>query len=91
MSRRRQESSTHDEETISPEAARQRQSDQDTMLNWRKFVKEMQHSKGRAVEMRLAVLCGIAVGLRVFYSSVVTDSIAASGVIFFIIRKRMGY
>ena len=85
MSRRR-ETSQNDED-ISQEATNRRQSDRETMLNLKKFVKEMQQSKGRAVEMRLAVLCGIAVGLRVFYSPIVSDSIAASGVIFFILSK----
>ena len=67
--------------------ARRQESDRETILSLRRFVKEMQKSKGRAVEMRLAVLCGIAVGLRVFYSPVVAESVAAHGVIFFILSE----
>ena len=66
---------------------RQKPSDRETMQSLRKFVKEMQKSRGRAVEMRLAVLCAIAVGLRVFYSPRVADSAAAQSIILFILSK----
>lgn len=70
-----------------PTSSVQSESDRETMASLKSFVKEMAKSKGRAVEMRLAILCGIAVAMRVFYSPTMGESVAAKGVIFFILSK----
>lgn len=90
MSARRSASSSSGPVSSSSNGRRQQsESDRETMASLKSFVKEMAKSKGRAVEMRLAVLCGICVGLRVFYSPTMGESEAAKGVIFFILSKAL--
>lgn len=66
---------------------RERTGDAETMANFKQFVKEMQKSRGRAVEMRLAILLSIGVGMKVFLSESVINSSAAHSVFFFMLGK----
>ena len=43
-----------------------RDGDAETMVQFKQYVKEMQKSRGRAVEMRISVLLSIVVGLKFF-------------------------
>ena len=45
---------------------------------FRQFVTNMRFSRGRTIEMRLGLLTGIALGLRVFYSSLINTDTAYS-------------
>ena len=58
-----------------------------TMENLKQFVREMKKSRGRAVEMRLAILCSIAIVLRVFYSERIAATSAAHSVFFFALSE----
>lgn len=65
-----------------------RDGDAETMANFRQYVKEMQKSRGRAVEMRIAVLLSIAVGLKFFsVSRNDLDSSVLHRVFFFLLSK----
>ena len=59
----------------------------ETMANLKQFVHEMKKSRGRAVEMRLAVLVSVAVALKVFYSERLITSSVAHSVFFFLLSE----
>ena len=65
----------------------QRDEDAAAMAELKEFVKEMRHSKGRSVEMRLAVLGSIVIIVKLFYFEGIFQSEAAYGVFFFLLGK----
>lgn len=50
---------------------------------FRQFVTNMRFTRGRTIEMRLGLLAGIALGLRVFYSNLINTDTAYSIFLFF--------
>ena len=65
----------------------QRDEDAAAMAELKEFVKEMRHSKGRSVEMRLAVLGSIVIIVKLFYFEGIFQSEAAYGVFFFLLGE----
>lgn len=65
----------------------QRSEDAAAMAELKEFVKEMRHSKGRSVEMRLAVLASIAIIVKLFTFEGIFQSEAAYGVFFFLLGE----
>ena len=60
-------------------------------MEFRKFVREMRFSKGRTVEMRLAILASIVIGLRVFMSDLVSASDVAYNIFLFLLCETFQY
>ena len=85
--RKRSWPTNREQETDRPSPADPR-GDRETMANLRKFVKEMSKSRGRAVEMRLAVCCSVAVALKLFFSgNISSNEIVSYSVFYFILSK----
>ena len=65
----------------------QRDEDAETMAELKEFVQEMRHSKGRSIEMRLAILASIVIIVKLFYFEGILESEAAYGVFFFLLGQ----
>ena len=73
-----------DSHRVTQEPRRARDEDAETMVQLKKFVKEMQKSRGRAVEMRLAILTSIGIGLRgFFYTDKIIENTSATHNVFY--------
>ena len=85
MARRQRQRRNEREQDVSGTA--QRDEDAAAMAELKEFVQEMRHSKGRSVEMRLAVLGSIVIIVKLFYFEGILQSEAAYGVFFFLLGK----